>query len=79
MVSRHTAHSSSDWLTAFRFGIAVLTTARGRKIPEHFDDDDRAAFLAVAERAADEAVNVYTIVALGAGAYVASMQFAEGG
>jgi hypothetical protein len=76
MVSKHTAHSSpEDSLTDFRFDIAVPTTAKRRVVPDHFDDNDRVAFLAVAERCAVEEVNAYAVVALGAGAYVSSLQF----
>ena len=74
---RHTAHSMHS-----RVGLSLLLTPRfrflrsdisdvsTRKIPDEFTKEDRIAFLQIAERATQEAVNVYTIASLGMQMYV---------
>jgi hypothetical protein len=55
--------------------VYVPETAVPRRVPSGFDEEARAAFLAVAERAAVEEVNAYTVIGLGVGAYLSSLRF----
>jgi len=43
-----------------------------RSMPSHLSDEDRESFLAIGQRAANEAVNCYTVLSLGMQAYIAN-------
>jgi len=48
-----------------------------RTPPQHFEDVDRAAYLTIALRSCTEAINCYTVMALGLQAYVANTELAR--
>ena len=76
MVSKHTEHSRDSSFDAFLLLMSAgYRTTEPRVVPAHFTEEDRRSFLAVAERAASEAVNCYTILSLGVQAYEANSVF----
>lgn len=49
---------------------ADLKSDAVRTFPQRFDQADRAAYVAIAQRSRVEAINCYTVMALGLQAYV---------
>ena len=68
--SRHTGHSLADTDSLRpRFAIADRQVETTREVPSCIDEDGRASYLAIARRAQVEAVNLYTVLVLGAQMY----------
>ncbi len=74
----HSCLGGSVLLTLrFLFALSDIPEVVDRKIPDHFAQVDRNAFIQIAQRATQEAVNLYTIASLGMQSFVCARDAIE--
>ena len=75
--SMHSLCGFSILTVRFLFGLSDIAEVVDRKMPDHFTQVDRDSFLKIAERATQEAVNLYTIASLGMQSFVCARDAIE--